>query len=121
MTKLILKKPDSTNKNKYFLTNWHSMTKQIRHWRTSQYGKKFPAGSRVPEIEEESKENIFDIGEDKEIIEIPEDDMEKIKKVTKKSESEILGVALEIGSSEPTEIIEILKEGNETEELPEGN
>lgn len=76
-----------------------------KHIRTSKYGKKFVAGSKV-EIEQEvpqEEENLLD--SENEELTIEADDMKRIEEETNETPESILSKALELKSTNPDEII----------------
>jgi hypothetical protein len=81
------------------------MGSQIKHIRSSKYGKKFIAGSRL-EVSRQPDENDENIFETEEELEIPTEDLEKIKEETGAEDQEILDKVAELGTSDVDKIIE---------------
>jgi uncharacterized protein (DUF433 family) len=82
------------------------MSEQIKHIRTSKFGKKFVAGSRIEvDREEPEEENIFDKEQE---LEIPVEDVQEIREATGAKDEEILEKVVELGTNDVSKIIEEL-------------
>jgi len=86
--------------------------KQVKHWRTSKYGRKFEAGSRV-ETEKEEPEGIEIFDKEKE-YELSDEDLDRIKEETGlNDENQIIQKMTELDSDDVDELIDSINSEKE--------